>query len=427
MDLDLKEFSLTIAVGIAASAIVFWSLVIVASDHATRLLAWIRHQQPSAWVAPAILATVPLLALGLIIEDLSKRAMDGGPPHGVGERLQWILPTDDQIRVMTLANVERSSASTMAQCFGLGRERHAGTPIAVSLTSMGRRVYGMLDGHRSCIGGSELDHLSKLASIQDEPLFPMAWSGRLGEAGHLPTPPARQPRLHGQFWATCEELIQTFPPLYYVAKNFVYQHSESYFQELEELRDRYVFQRSIAYALLTGLYFLCFVYLAKSALEMWNDLGIFKTVLSVLLLLVLTLGLFDAVSIGSLSGVVAQLTSTGADAAGDGAKPGKWRAVVDAIRHIALPLAFLWVCMHRLRRVYRRVAPVLQASLRDELRGPALLRLPREKTAGHALGFALVLIALMVPIRLAYEDDQGNYISRVFGYYDTSRTLECKG
>jgi hypothetical protein len=379
MDLDLKAFSLTLAVGLAIGTVLYATLRLVRPAQADALLRGLRNERGDPSVLPVVIASVFLLASGIVCEDLSKNALDWRQPVAFGPEFREILPTEISQRCGLLLKDSRDPRNPDGF--------FCGPPIRVQLSPVGNNVWTVI--------GRLVD--ARVASPEELRLYE-ALKARLSpivpQSAASPVFPAAN--YDEQFQAVLHDV-------YYLAKNVSYTNGE-FFRELEALRQRYDFERSIVYAMLVGIYLLSFAYLAESAITMWRDVGGWKTWISLGLVLVLILAAVDVV-----------------------ASPERLNSLCEErddcihTRNWILPAALIFVCAYRTRRMWKHAITWVARSISSTVPGPALLSSSRELQAIRVLLTIAAFVAVLWPANLAYKSDQFNYLNRVFAYYRTLR------
>lgn len=417
MDLDLKSFSLTIGVGLALAGAVCAAIWVLNPERATTLLRRLAGDKEHVGVLASVAAAVVFLAVGLGCEDLSKNAVDSRDPLAFAPQLSAILTSELNQRCMAVLDDERTEQEKLS-----GRPRRSCTDDLeyrglVPLTQPGIGAWNLIQSLES----------SGIASPEEErvsiQLREMFRTQPCDDAISL-----SQPRPY-QCIRYSVDVRHAIGQLYYLAKNTAYTNM-TFFHELEDFRIRYGFERSMAFALLLGVFVLSFLYLVKSTHNMWRDVGGWKSVISLFLALVLVVVLADVVAAPkwvmpqwAIERCVAnaqhnekrEITKTGC------------KAATETARDWLLPAAFLFVGLYRLRRVFRRAGPWLAWSMVSTIPGPQLIQTARELEACRAFVIASILIAAQFPVYAAYQSDQANYLSRVFAYYESVRgpALQC--
>lgn len=445
MELDLKAFSLSIAVGLFVGGILYFSL-------ATFWPLKIREAAGSALSklgtgvnAPTVLVAVAALGIGMIAEDLSKNALADKQPSALGPLFRSIMSTEGYHRAKTIVDTADASLhrqDNISFCSNVSEYRSAeratnteptqqsheqasGLPappanqetkqepttqpaesriqpkVYFKYTPVGARIIALLDNLHAT-------GQATLAEARTLDLIKM-------KAQNWPIPKRSNDR--NTHAATCREVIDTLEPLYYLAKNLVYQ-KPTYFGELESIRTRYNFARSVAFTLLCGIQLVIFIYLSIESVRMWRGVGSFKTIFTVITLLALVLAMFDTIWLPAWRPYwLPDFLDSNIDDQSFFLLAWQW----------TLPALFVWICLYRLRRVWRRVPKAISASHNSNAYSAALLREKYEKQAARALANVVILVALLVPIRLAHDSDQANYITRVIAYYEVIRgsVLAC--
>jgi hypothetical protein len=441
MDIDLKSFGLTIAVGLCVAIVVYLTAWVCWNAKAKSARRLVFRQQPGSAVIPAAVIGVIALGLGIVAEDLSKNALANRTPAVLGPQFRFLMGLESFHRATVLARSERagsdaregqaSHVDTSKCANGISGKRNNGK-VEFRLSDMGVRVVTLL--HELAEAKMSMPLELQLHARMERDLI--SWHGAYLFANPLRRlmPEAlvnfaeravgydgraeaidRIEYLHERGYRTdCASYLDALDDLYYLAKNISYQ-SDNHFTELEDIRMRYVFVRSIVFVAMIGIYLIIYAMLAKSAFQMWRDVGILKTVVSVLIFIALCASLFDLVwSPGWGLGADAGLE---ADAS--------WPQLAAALQFLA-PAAFLWVCLYRLRRMWKMLPTAIERSWKSAVAGPKLLKSDREREACRGLVAVVLLLAVMFPVRLAYQADQNNYVMRVFGYYETTRGKDLK-
>lgn len=443
MDIDLKSFGLTIAVGLCVAIVVYLTAWVCWNAKAKSARRLVFRQQPGSAVIPAAVIGVIALGLGIVAEDLSKNALANRTPAVLGPQFRFLMGLESFHRATVLARSEHASAGASdaqkeraagvdtGKCANRISAKRNGSVVEFRLSSMGVRIITLL--HELALAElsmplelqlhARMEHdLARWHGAYDVAKAPRGLHALLVDLAQLFLSADRRAQaidrieyLHERGYRTdCASYLDALDDLYYLAKNISYQ-ADNHFTELEDIRMRYVFVRSIVFVAMIGIYLIIYAMLAKSAFQMWRDVGILKTVVSVLIFIALCASLFDLVwSPGWGLGADAGLE---ADAS--------WPQLAAALQFLA-PAAFLWVCLYRLRRMWKMLPTAIERSWKSAVAGPKLLKSDREREACRGLVAVVLLLAVMFPVRLAYQADQNNYVMRVFGYYETTRGKDLK-
>jgi len=421
MDLDLKSFSLTLAVGVVSVSIYFTTLwVLDRRPHRILSRAFARGDERLP-VLTSVMLAVLALAIGFVCEDLSKNAINRREPSALTLQLTALLPSESAERCSVFVKDERNKTDNE-----LGKSRQScfdsNFSKSVQLTEVG-------DGALTTLTALVRHHVASVEEVRvHAELADSLKSDKCPEdMGELTD--AQKPKCFS-YDRRVPKRIEQF---YYLAKNTAYTDS-NFFRELEAIRLRFDFERSVCFVLILGIFVVSFAYLARSTQDMWRDVGAWKMLVSVLLTPLLVLGLWDVVatpewtikaSPSVISACEARLMAqvpTAADNAHDVCKNTIQRA-----RNWILPAALFFVCAYRLRRVGQRAWSSVSRSVFSTVPGPPLLKHKREREAARALTALSVLGAAIIPVYYAYEADQINYLNRVFAYYVSARSpaLTC--
>lgn len=395
MELDLTSFSTTLAVGLALALVTYFGLRSTYPAAAEHIAQWLGADSPPErkWL-PLLGTGLVLLGIGLLCEDISKSVLGEVKPNAFATQLQAVLKTEKTQRCQMI--VESPDCDPAA--------KRSPAPDDVVMKDLGFRVVQQL-ANLTKFGIATPEEASLHALLSTNVSHPACKQAENRQKQEKCV--AIQPDL-------ARELPEVSSRLYYVAKNTVYTN-EIYQSELESFRVRYGFERSIAFVLVVGIYVACFLFLAKSAVAMWTDVGGWKTIFSVVLLILLILTLCDIVT-GS-----AELRTV---ICGQSDRACERR--VDLVRTWILPATLIFVVGYRVRRVGKKLGGWLNSSS-STIPGPPLLIYEREIEAWRVLRLVAILAALLVPTSWVYHAEQNYYLGRVFGYYETQRgaALEC--
>jgi hypothetical protein len=404
MELDLKEFSLTLAVGLAVAGVLWLSLRCVWEERATAVRKLVMVAE-SPRVIPLIFASVGLLAVGMIAEDLSKNALAERNPSAFAAQFRWMMPSERFDRSFTLAQSPKSVAAAhgVERCkFSKFDDDHRSTLVRFAYTEVGndlRRFVAQVD------------------PLVDEAHSASRWLGAESGWQRIPSNPKADPEAAPEvFEATCASYEGSLAPLYYVAKNRAFTN-QNFFKELQSLRIRYEFARSICYVLLVGAYLVVVLFLAQNTLTMWRDIGGGKTVISAFLALVVVCAALDATVFVSSEDVCRAVGSTSASC------PSR----LNVSRLLLLPATFIFVCLYRTRRMWPRLKETFMLSIKTVEPNRPIFGHQRERDARNAIVSVVVLFMIFIPVRLAYESDHSSYLKRVFAYYIVERGSKSPG
>jgi hypothetical protein len=409
MQLDLKEFALTIAVGLA-----FWGSVLVSLRiNCPQLYLKIRTlgDQWDARGFPLVLGIVVLLASGIVIEDLSKNAVSRATPPSYAPTLLAVqfsafIGTEVVDRDKFL---ETSTDGT--RCESSGGES--------ALTDQAQRlIFALL--HSPAMRSNER------ALFATEPLRTIQESTRSGSE----RPEAK---------AYCGDLLKIANPLYYIAKNAAFR-DERYFRDIDKYRVRYDFERSMAFALLAGCVVLACMFSLTTAHDLLLSVGDGKTAMALIVFFALTVGTLGTLGIFPTPSATANRSTVGHGPdvlvdelrRGNGDPHSYTSSAREAVRikltnvlsAWSLGFVFVWTLLYRLRRVPVRLITSAIAGDTTAPR-PAIVRSHRELRAAHSLAWAIALSATIAAVSLAYTTDFNNYLGRVYGYYEQIVVDRC--
>jgi hypothetical protein len=397
MELDLKEFSLTLAVGLAVAGILWLSLRCVWEERATAVRKLVMVAE-SPRVIPLIFASVGLLAVGMIAEDLSKNALAERNPSAFAAQFRWIMPSERYDRSYTLAHSPESveADKRVERCkFSRFDGDHKSTLVHFEYSDVGKDLRGFV---------------AQIDPFVDEAHSTNRWLGAESLWKRVALDSATSEKGPELYQATCESYERTLAPLYYVAKNRAFMN-QNFFKELQSLRIRYEFARSIGYVLLVGAYLVVVLFLAQNTLTMWRDIGGGKTVISAFLALVVVCAALDA-TVFVPSEDVCRAFGNSSDSCS---------SRLNVSRLLLLPATFIFVCLYRTRRMWPRLKETFMLSIKTVEPNRPIFRHQRERDARNAIVSVLVLFMVFVPVRLAYESDHSSYLKRVFAYYIVER------
>lgn len=400
MQLDLTSFSTTLAIGLALAIIIYFGLDITYPRAARHVAHWLGADSAERKWLPLLGTGVILLGVGIICEDTSRNVLRGLEPLAFAVQLQSIVQTESQQRCWKIIDSKHCVGEV-----GWWRPRPDPTRTDEVMQDLGSRVF------------DQLDRLTTAALATPEEASIRAEIPK-DKIPSVPCQELNNQRKNKRCVSIPPDLAKKLPDitlrLYYVAKNTVYAQP-NYQSELESLRLRYDFGRSIAFVLVLGIFSVTCIYLAKSAAAMWTDVGGWKTGFSVLLLALLTLAALDVITASET------LRSAVCDRDID------CHDRVNIGRSWILPATLLFVVGYRVRRVGKRFWAWLKRSSVSTIPGPPLLAHEREIEACRVFRLVAILAILLVPISWAYHSEQDYYLGRVFGYYETLRgsALEC--
>jgi len=390
MDLDLKAFSLTLAIGLAVAVVVCASVYVVQPARAVSLFRQLHGDKGQPQLLPTVVTAVVLLALGIICEDLSKNALSIRDPVAFGPQLRAILPTESADRCDSMLDHENAC---------LHYDSTSDRLVFLRLGRLGLDIWRTMH---------ELDKNHR--ATPEETLVVKRLDRLLTGTGCPPDTDSGQVPTNAVCGKFSRELVDVFMQVYYVSKNADYTNPD-FFKELESLRVRFDFERSLVFVLLAGIYLVCFVYLAESTRAMYRDIGGWKTGISLALALVLLVAAVD---------IVMSPISLTKPCHGDSYCVSR----LQTARNWLLPAGLLFVCTYRTRRVWKRIDTRLVQLLKSTVGGPRLLSHSREQEAWRALQVIIFFVAILAPTDFAYRSDQVNYLNRVYGYYQSLRGNE---
>jgi hypothetical protein len=400
MELDLTSFSATLAVGLALALIIFLGLRITHPRVAVQVVAWLNTDNADGrdWL-PVVGASVILLGIGIMCEDISKNALGERKPFAFAPQLQALLDTERELRCAEFLELEDGNRG-----HPLCKSNYDDAVDAVPIftTGLGVRVLEQLgklyDAHVAT---------PEEADIHEQISSSLTFSDCINAAGKKKKCAKIKPGSH-------KEISDLFARVYYVAKNTVYANN-NYYLELQSIHGRYGFERSIVFVLILGSYAVSFAFLARSTVVMWTDVGGWKTGFSLLLMLLLIVAVIDVTTASeSLRNWVCGQNTV-------------CNRGVDIGRGWILPATLLFVVGYRVRRLSKRFGAWLGRSSVSTIPGAPLLAYEREVEAWRLLRLVAILAALLIPASWAYRAEQDYYIQRVLGYYETFRggALEC--
>lgn len=370
MDIDLKDFTLTLGTGLVALGVVYFSLSVSYQRAADWVVRWLKGGEGRETQAvPVILGTILLLATGMTVQNVSENVLHYRPPWFLAQQLLALLASDsaDELSLISGSESCRGPRSDI-------RKR-----IVIALTPLGS---GLVDLLRSLDGAG-----------LETPVEVRTWEKVEGGL-----PPGRCV-VEGDAKAAVGEL-------YYVGKNTDFENHDLV-AELSEFQARFNFERSIVYELVVGIYLVCVLYLVRSMQLMWGDGGAPKAAASIVLAAGALIGMVSLLSVLGLTGTPHWLLASGAP---------YW-----------LPALVIFVCGYRTRRVWKRIAWIATRREGFAFAGP-LLRYEGEAQAARVLLIVGIFLLLVLPARAAYSADHLGYLRRVYGYYETVRgaALGCK-
>jgi hypothetical protein len=411
VELDLKEFSLTLAIGLAVAWVSWLALRCAWASRAKQLANLIIATGPRP--APLLFAAVALLAVGFIVEELSKNALAERDSTAFGPQFRRLMPSERYDRSRALAeSTQRTDGVHTAACRRVPWDAVRSPTVTFEYTALGNDLHEFLralaqgaatPGERSALAQWDRDDLS--------------WS-----TGANPS----------TYSADCVAYVNKLSPLYYLAKNAAYS-DDNFFKELQAIRVRYEFARSLCYVLMAGAYLIIIAFLAQNTITMWRDIGGGKTIISFLLAVVVALAAYDVVAFldgGPIcrSFIEPVFQYLGIETKGQ----GSCTQHLDRARMVLLPATFIYVVLYRTRRVWRRLGKVIRVSIDSVVPNPPVLKNPRERDAWNAVVIVSGLMALTIPVRLAYESDHSSFIKRAYAYYMVVRgdkaaaSVSCK-
>ena len=403
MDLDLKEFSLTLAVGLAVAGTVYVGFLVIWPRSGAQLARLIFRKDDQVRILPSVFATVIILAVGIVAEDLSKNALATRSPTAFAAQMRAILPVEGYERAQVLTESPKTIAHGISQekCAHEILDDNPEKTVRIKLSPQGEGFLLLLQRlYEARVATSrELEVLRSLTATLD------SWKreGRRSETN-----------LTDPTMATdCLSYQRSLQEAYYLAKNTAYRE-KNYFEELQSINLRYVFGRSVAFVMLAGIYFVCFMFLGKNTLAMWRDVGGWKTLMCFALAIILIAALADVVVFPKSIDIACKRISSCLES-------------LHFARAWMLPVATLFVCLYRTRRIWRRLGTNVLSSMTSTLPGEPLFQSAREREARRAALAVVVLAALLLPAKLSFESDDNNYLLRIFGYYDELRgsALQC--
>jgi hypothetical protein len=278
MELELKTISLTIALGLLSAAVT-WFTVTLARGERFLLSVWRKlspddageteHLPATAYLGvPAVAAFALAISFGITLEDLSKNALGRHSPTFLDVPLHLFLPLEESSRLSVLFKASKKSDPRADEKNGpapamqednpdqqlparIGCETLGGTwdekedlpdTNGIGLSEQGQQVYETL---KDITEDPRVSHIFEIAT----PLEERTW-GSLTALVSL-HPASDQTKKD----ATCKKLHDIYP-LYYVAKNYIYE-SRIQFDELEAIRHRIDFVRSLIYLATLSVIALC--------------------------------------------------------------------------------------------------------------------------------------------------------------------------
>lgn len=407
MDLDLKAFSLTLAVGFAVIGMIWAGVFIFRPHSARRWLYRLRFEKGRPQVIPAVVVAIGALSLGIVSEDLSKNAVSRREPVAFGPQLRAVMPTEETERCLSMFDEINDECSDF--------EATSSKLVPVHLGRLGAEIWETLNQLEARKRGTPEEMLTFVRWRQlVDPKYCRPEIFKEDPKTSDPLKPVLNKRKtqFGVCGLFSPELKNLFYQVYYVAKNFDYQIPDL-FKELEALRVRIDFERSLAYVLLVGIYGVSFAYLFECTRALYADVGGWKKPISLILGTLVLFAAADIIHSPHIFNSACQFDTHCA-------------VQLQNARNGILPACFLFVCVYRTRRLWRRAAPWI-AWPNSTVPGPPLLSHRRELEAGRALLVSCSLATLLAPIDFAYRSDQFNYLSRVYGYYESQRgvKLEC--
>ena len=344
-------------------------------------------------VVPLIFAAVALLAVGMIIEDLSKNALAERNPSAFVLQFRWLMPSErfDRSQALTESPEELPRDEQVSRCrHPLSKEIDDRTVVQFNYSGLGEEL-------RTLLSRIKKPNVDEHRAFERWARAETVWRARAASLGT---------KRKATFAAQCKDYTETLSPLYYVAKNHVYTE-DNFFKELQSLRVKYDFARSICYVLLVGAYLVVLLFLAQNTVTMWRDISGGKTVMSFVLGVVLVFAAADAIAFPSSEGLCGLPSQASA----------RCEASLNAARLSFLPATFFFVCMYRARRIWPRLMRTVKLSIDSVIPNPLVFTHARERDARNAVMAVGILLLLSIPIQLTYSSVHSNFLKRVYAYY----------
>jgi hypothetical protein len=379
MDLDLKAFSLTLAVGLSAAAVCIAALYVTNPRRAAALGRAMLGVNGESRMLPLIALSVLLLAVGIVCEDLSRNSLRYSNLVAFGPQLRGILPSETRQRCDALLS-EKSSCGKYDR--GL-----------VAMGAIGYGIWSVL-GHLSEAGIASPGEVRVFSELQDDfssekCLPPLPWNSVCG---------------------SIQDLRVVSDDVYRIARSLVYAN-DNYYKDLEALRLRFDFERSLVFVLLAGGYLSSFLYLFEVTTSWWFRTSGARAAIAMSMAILLLLALADVL----FSRTEAKFLCL---------EGSSCQQYVEAVRGCLLPLALLLVCSYRTRHMWRRAAMRVFGLANSNF---SVVVSETEQRAWRMLQLMTAFGVLLLPTAAAYRSDQRHYVDSVYSYYETLRgaVLHC--
>jgi hypothetical protein len=399
MELELKEFGLTLAVGLALLALCRNSLQLTYPTLARRLFRWFTVEQKAMAV---LVFTVPVLAVGIVCEDISKEALaENATAVAFSPQLRQILQSEPcshrDALLVDPASPEAAAAPDVPSA----------TDNIVTDCEFDSKQLLLLTYSR--LGSKVSKTLQELEFHTGETTREREISASLGGC----VAPSK---------CLGKKSRQLAQELYYIAKNTAYTNT-IYAKDMDQYRLRYDFDRSMVFVFLVSIYLLSILYVFRSLSAMWRDVNSWKSTISVALLIVGAVALLNVLIPADTYGRICQSAEIDC------------RTIVvhissrsaTNIQNWLLPASALFITLYRTRRMWKRLYVNLRVANDSTFAPEPLIQYPREIEAIRVMRILVVLTVVILPVRFAYLADMVYYTDRVFGYYQVMRDgkLQC--